>query len=164
MIYALKAVAGQERVVADMFYSEAAHTDGIYCVLYTTGLRGYILVEADNDKIIEETAKKIPKTKGLAGKPPKRSISKRAKGTDQVFKIKTITIEELENTLFPKKVIIRLKKGDLVEVVSGAFKGEKARVIRINKEKDEVTIELTEVAVPIPITVRGNNLRAIKEE
>lgn len=147
MIFALRAVAGQERVVADMFYSEANNTHGIYGVLYTTGLRGYILVEADNYKIVEETAKKIPKTKGLVK-----------------IKKKTITIEELENTLFPKKVIISLKKGDSVEVVSGAFKGEKARVIRINKEKDEVTIELSEVAVPIPITVRGNDLRVINEE
>ncbi|MDL5503376.1 MAG: transcription elongation factor Spt5, partial [Candidatus Methanoperedens sp.] len=43
-------------------------------------------------------------------------------------------------------------------------KGEKARVKRIDSTHEEITVELFEAMVPIPVTVRGDNVRILKRE
>jgi transcriptional antiterminator NusG len=55
-------------------------------------------------------------------------------------------------------------EGDVVELVTGPFKGEKARVMKIDQAKEEITVELFEATVPIPVTVRGDNVRLIDKE
>ncbi len=55
-------------------------------------------------------------------------------------------------------------EGNIVEVIAGPFKGEKARVQRIDEGKEEVTVELFEAMVPIPITVRGDHVRVLEKE
>jgi len=50
-----------------------------------------------------------------------------------------------------------IAEGDIVELIAGPFKGEKARVQRIDEGKDQVTVELYEATVPIPVTVRGDH-------
>ena len=59
--------------------------------------------------------------------------------------------------------VLSISKGDVVELVSGPFKGEKARVIKIDTNKDEVTVELTEVAVPIPVTIKANTIKVFQK-
>ena len=55
-------------------------------------------------------------------------------------------------------------EGDLVELISGPFKGEKARVQQIDQTKEEITVELIEAMVPIPVTVKGDSVRVIEKE
>jgi transcriptional antiterminator NusG len=55
--------------------------------------------------------------------------------------------------LTPTKIIENIDKGDVVELVGGPFKGERARVTRVDKNKEEITLELIDAAVPIPIRV-----------
>lgn len=171
MIFALKVTQGQERIVAEMLYNEAKKLSstgdqkGIYSVVYVTTQRGYIFIEAEenNYRAIEEIAKGIPKTGQLVGR---KNTTLRVTKTKKVDKTppKPVLIEELENIMFPKKIVAFLNMGDFVEVVNGPFKGEKAKVVKINKEKNDVTIELTESVVPIPITVKGTDLRVINKE
>ncbi len=171
MIYALKVTRGQERMVAEMFYNEAkrlldeGHGKGIYSVVYVVTQRGYIFVECekDNYKAIEEIAKSIPKTGTLVGRKNTGLKVVRGKTVEKTPPAE-VKIEELENIMFPKKISTLLNPGDFVEVVNGPFKGEKAKVIKINKEKNDVTIELSESAVPIPITVKGSDLRVLDKE
>ncbi len=151
--------ANQERVVAEILYREARakrkEVDGeeTYAILYTTGLKGYVLVEADSPGTVEELARNVPKTKGLL----------RHKRED-IESAGTISIEELRATLIPTPIVEDLNKGDLIELVSGPFKGEKARVARIDKDKNEITVELIEAAVPIPVIVKGDDIKIIKKE
>jgi transcriptional antiterminator NusG len=42
------------------------------------------------------------------------------------------------------------------------FKREKAKVVRVDKTKEEVIVELLEAAVPIPITVKLDNVKVIR--
>ncbi|MCL5252884.1 MAG: KOW motif-containing protein [Candidatus Thermoplasmatota archaeon] len=51
--------------------------------------------------------------------------------------------------------------GDTVEIVSGPFKGEKARVLK-KKTNDELEIELKECVVPFPLVVSYHKVRIIK--
>ena len=59
-------------------------------------------------------------------------------------------------------VIISSVKNDIVEIISGAFKREKAKVTRIDKAKEEVVVELLEAAVPIPITLKIDAVKVIR--
>src|SRR2546426_1651018 len=52
----------------------------------------------------------------------------------------------------------------LEEVVAGPFKGEKARVMKIDETKEEITVELFEAMVRIPVTVRGDSVRVLQKE
>lgn len=161
MIYVVKVTANQERVVAEMIYREAVarrkeHFEQgkeVYSVLYTTGLKGYILVEADSPGTVEDLARGISKTKGLLLKK-KGDLSSAG----------TINIEELEKTLVPTPVVNEVNKSDLVELIAGPFKGEKARVAKIDKDKNEITVELIEAAVPIPVIVRGDDIKILKRD
>ena len=74
------------------------------------------------------------------------------------------TLEELKPHLTPPPAVSGIEEGNIVEVISGPFKGEKARVQRIDQSKEEVTVELFEAMVPIPITVRGDHVRVLEKE
>lgn len=171
MIFALKVTQGQERIVAEMFYNEAkkaaenGNSKGIYSVVYVTTQRGYIFIETekDNYRAIEEMAKTIPKTGQLVGRRNTSLGVGKAKKAERTPP-KPVLIEELENIMFPKKIVAFLNTGDFVEVINGPFKREKAKVIKVNKEKNDVTIELIESAVPIPITLKGSDLRVLNKD
>ncbi|MCK5334310.1 MAG: hypothetical protein KAJ24_07355, partial [Candidatus Aenigmarchaeota archaeon] len=54
---------------------------------------------------------------------------------------------------------ITFHDGDLVEVIGGPFKREKAKIVRLDETKREAKIELVESAVPIPITIKLDLLK-----
>lgn len=68
---------------------------------------------------------------------------------------------EIQHFLVPKPVVSGINEGTIVELIAGPFKGEKAVVKRVDSAKEEITVELYESLVPIPITVRGDNVRVI---
>ena len=63
-----------------------------------------------------------------------------------------------------KKVEMNIKKGDIVEIIVGPFKREQAKIIRMEKEKEEIVVELLEAAVPIPITIKMDAVKVIRRE
>ena len=149
-------------MVAEMLYREAIsrkkdNTPGggkVYSVLYTTSLMGYVLVEADSPGTVEDLIRNVPNTKGLL-----------LKEKGELESAGTISLDELENALTPTSVVMqKVKKSDLVELIAGPFKGERARVARIDKDKNEITVELIEAAVPIPVTVKSDDIKILKTE
>jgi len=52
---------------------------------------------------------------------------------------------------------------DQVEVVSGPFKGMKAKITRVDKTKEEVTLELLEATFTLPITVHADYVRLVEK-
>ncbi|MEM4508826.1 MAG: transcription elongation factor Spt5, partial [Archaeoglobaceae archaeon] len=44
------------------------------------------------------------------------------------------------------------------------FKGERGIVKRVDKTKNEITIELLEAVVPIPVTVKAENVRVVDKK
>jgi len=59
---------------------------------------------------------------------------------------------------------ISIKKNDIVEIISGPFKRENAKITRVDKVKEEVVVELLESAVPIPITLKMDAVKVIRRE
>ena len=77
---------------------------------------------------------------------------------------KPLEYSEVEPMLEQTKTQMNIKDNDIVEIISGPFKREKAKVIRIDKLKEEVVVELLEAAVSIPITVKLDSLKVIRRE
>src|SRR3989344_5113726 len=75
-----------------------------------------------------------------------------------------IEYKEIENMLEQVKTQVNIQKNDVVEIISGPFAREKAKVSRINMQKEEVVVELLEAAVPIPITVKLDSVKVIRRE
>jgi transcriptional antiterminator NusG len=144
-IYVVKTTANQERSVANMIaqISRKEKYD-IRALLVPDVLKGYVLVEAPAPEIIDQAIQEIPHA---------RTVIKGAS-----------SIEEVEHFLTPKPAVTGISEGAIVELISGPFKGEKARVKRVDISKEEITVELFEAMVPIPITVRGDHVRVLSKD
>ena len=80
------------------------------------------------------------------------------------FLKKAITIQEIEGLIKAvKQPALTIEVGDAVEMGAGPFKGERAKVTKIDEAKDEVTVELIEVAVPIPVTVKSKMVKLFQK-
>lgn len=144
-VMAVKTSIGHERSVADSIASRAKATDaGIYSVLSPATMRGYVFVEVMNAERLQQMVKGIRRARGVV------------RGET--------SLDEIDHFLTPKPLVSGIMEGDIVELVSGPFKGEKARVMHIDESKEEITVELFEAMVPIPVTVRGDNVRVIEKE
>lgn len=146
---AVKTSIGHERTVADAVFARAKARDiGIFAVLVPVNLRGYMLVESMNPDRLEEVVRGIRRARGIV-KPEGE---------------KAIRFEDIELYLAPKPVVSGIMEGDIVELMAGPFKGEKARVMKIDETKEEVTVELFEAMVRIPVTVPGTSVRVLQKE
>ncbi len=66
--------------------------------------------------------------------------------------------------LEPKVEDYNIEIGDIVEMIGQTFKGEKAKVTRIDKAKGDVVVSLLGASVPIPVTVKMDNVKVIRRE
>jgi transcriptional antiterminator NusG len=141
-IFAVKTAIGHERAAATSLSSRVSHKQGVvYSIFAPSQLRGYILVEAHNIDELRQIIKGVPHVRTVV------------EGETQ--------IEEVEHFLTPKAVTSGVEVGNIVELISGPFKGEKARVQHIDEDKEEITVELFESMVPIPVTVKGEHVRVL---
>ncbi|MAG60167.1 transcription elongation factor Spt5 [archaeon] len=146
-IFALRTAANREDQVIDYLTSKLASKkskSNVLSVIRPHGMRGYIFVEA---------ASRMDAEMGCAGVPYARGILPGE-----------IPYAEIEHMLEQVKVEMNIRKSDIVEIISGPFKRENAKVIRINKQKEEIVVELLEAAVPIPITVSMDAVKVIRRE
>jgi len=144
-ILALKTSIGHEKDVADGIASRTkAGKSDIAAILAPTNLRGYVLIEGMNTERMREAVKGVRKAHS--------------------FVEGEMSFAEIDHYLAPKPLVSGITEGDVVELVAGPFKGEKARVQQIDEAKEEITVELFEAMVPIPVTVRGDHVRVLEKE
>ncbi len=148
MIYALKTTVNQEQAVANLIAVAIKDKDkaehGVKAILVPDELKGYVLIEATTTDVIEPIIQNIPHARGLI------------RGE--------MRMEEVEHFLTPKPSVSGIVEGSIIEIVSGPFKGERARVKKVDEAHEELTIELFEAMVPIPVTVRGDSVRVLSKE
>lgn len=144
-IFVVKTTANQERSVANMITQVAKkdHLD-IRAILAPDELKGYVLIETPDSSIVEQAIQTVPHARAVV------------KGQS--------SIAEIMHFLTPKPTVTGITEGAIIEVTSGPFKGEKARVKRVDEGHEEITVELFDAVVPIPITIRGDTVRVLKKE
>jgi transcriptional antiterminator NusG len=145
MIFIIKVTTNKEEKAIDMIADRSEKKNlNIYSVLRPHGLRGYVLLEAEDRESAEEAVFNLPYVKGIVGK--------------------TITYEEIKNMLEPSVATVSIKEGDIVEIIAEPFKKEKAKVIRIDKQKEEVIVSLLGAVVPLPVTIKLDNVKVVRRD
>ena len=144
-IFALRTTANREDQVMDFVASNVQKKGlNVFCLIKPHGLRGYIFIESENREVAEDSFHGVPYARGLL--------------------LNSIEYKEIEHMLEQVKVQVNIQKNDVVEIISGPFVREKAKVSRVNLQKEEVVVELLEAAVPIPITVKLDSVKVIRRE
>jgi len=144
-IFTIKTQVGKEQNTADLINSRADKLKiKIPAIFATPELRGYIFLESYDIERIKEMIKTVSYARNmLEGDTP---------------------VEQIAHFLIPLSAVAKIAEGDIVEMIAGPFRGETAKVTRIDDTKEEITVELFESVVPIPITVRGEQVRVIKRK
>jgi transcriptional antiterminator NusG len=145
MIFIIKVTTNKEERAMEMITERIRKKDiNTFAVLRPHGLRGYILLEAEDRESAEESVFNLPYVKGIIGK--------------------TVSYEEIKDMVEPTAESFSIKEGDIVEIISEHFKKEKAKVTRIDKQKEEVVVSLLGAVVPLPVTLKLDNVRVIRRE
>lgn len=145
MLFIIKVTTNKEERAVDMISDRVDKKNLlVYSVLRPHGLRGYVLIEAEDRDSAEEAVFNLPYVKGIIGK--------------------TIGYEEIKNMVEPSAAEVSIKEGDIVEIIAEPFKKEKAKVIRIDKQREEVVVSLLGAVVPLPVTIKMDNVKVIRRD
>ncbi len=145
MILIIKVQTNKEERALEMIYERAKKKNiKIYSISRPHGLRGYILLESEDRDSAEEAVYNLPYIKGIIGK--------------------TISYDEIKNMVEPSASTVSIKESDIIEIISSTLKGEKAKVLRIDKQKEEVVVSLLGAVVPLPVTIKLDNVKVIRRE
>ena len=145
MIFVIKVTTNKEDKALEMIADRAEKKQlGVFSIVRPHGLRGYVLLEAADRESAEDAVFNLPYVKGIIGK--------------------TLTYEEIKNMVQPEVQDYHIEIGDIVEMIADLFKKEKGKVIRVDKQKGEVVVSLLGAAVPIPVTVKIDNIKVIRRE
>lgn len=139
-LYLVRTTVGQERNV--MFIAEGRiEREGlpVRALICIENLKGYVLAEADAPHYVEKAFANIKHVRGVS--------------------LRKVSMSEVEEFLVPKPVIEGIDVDDVVEIVGGPFRGMKGKIVRVDRGKEEVTLELLEAPYALPITVHADYVR-----
>jgi transcription termination/antitermination protein NusG len=140
--FAIRTTGGQEHVVANILQNKVnTKKIGIRSILVLDTFKGYIIVEAPDSNVAYEALAGIRHARGqIRGELP---------------------FKDIEGYLVKKPVVSELNIDDTVEVIAGPFKAMKAKITRVDYEKQEATVVLLDSPYQIPVTVDANYLKKV---
>lgn len=141
-LFAVKTTANREATVGNMIIER--DLDEIYAALVPEQMTSYLIVEAESLSVVERVAEDVPHA--IKVLEQKSSMS------------------EIENFLDPISDVEGITEGDVVRLTGGPFSGETAKVDTVHGSKEKVTVQLYEAQVPIPVEVRGDQMRVLDSE
>ncbi len=143
-IFAVSVTTGQEKNVARFVAARVEmYNIPIKAILVPDVIKGYIFVEAESPHFVEQA---------IAG-------IKHVKSRVQDF----ASFSEIEKYIVRKPVIEELNENDIVEITGGPFRGMRAKITRIDRAKEEVTLELLEATFTLPITVHADYVKLVEK-
>ena len=81
--------------------------------------------------------------------------------SNRAIQDKEVPISDLVEQLNPVPSIQGLDEGDIVEIVDGPFNGYKAKVMRIEPGNQEVTLELLDAKMALPVRLHADYCKKI---
>ncbi|MGC9181098.1 transcription elongation factor Spt5 [Thermogladius sp. KZ2Tp1] len=148
-IYAVRTTVGRELDVVLILerrikeLAEKGEDVGIASLIIPPGVRGYIFIEATKPTGIYKVISEV----------------KHLKSSSLIL----VSMEEIERLIKPKPVVESIKVGDIVEIVRGPFKGMRAQVTNVDKNKNMLTVSILEASHAIPITISGEYVKPVKK-
>lgn len=138
--FAIRITGGQENVVANILQNKInSKRISLRSILILENFKGYVIVEAPDSNIAYDALYGVRHVRGqIRGDLP---------------------FSDIEKYLVKKPVVTELSIDDTVEVIAGPFKSMKAKIIRVDYEKQEATVVLLDSPYQIPVTVDANYLK-----
>lgn len=132
----------QEKITAMMLSQKVRATKAkVYSIFFKEDIRGYLVIEADDDNAVAKLIDGVKHVKGMIKGAP-------------------LTFEDVKKMMEKKaEVAVAIEPGDIVEIISGPFKGEKAKVNAVDLVKNIYTVVPIEAAISIPVNITGKNIR-----
>ena len=144
VILTVRVTTSREDVVIDSIETNIKNKKlPIKSLIHPEELRGYVFIEGDPADI-EDAIKNVPYVRGIIRKE--------------------VPLTEIEKFIIPEKQEIKIEQGDVIEIITGPFKGEKGKITRTDETKKEITVELLEAAIPIPVTISVNSVRLFEKK
>lgn len=144
MIFTLKILPGQGELISAILKKKAEEMP-IYTIISLPNIKNYLIIEADNENTLKRAIADI-------GYIKKNSIT-----------IGQVQDKELDSLLHLESVMEALKPDAVVEIKSGYLKGEKARILRVNPTKEEITVEILDATIKMPITIKAETVKLYRE-
>jgi len=142
--YAVSVTAGQEIGTALMIEERIRlnNITEVYSLVIPPQLKGYVIIEASGLHVVKAVIQ------GL------RHVKKIVPGL--------VPLEEIKKYVSREEALPTLKAGDLVEIITGPFRGMQAKVVGVEPSKREVTLYILESSFPLQVTVPIEQVREVK--
>ncbi|MFW9910944.1 MAG: transcription elongation factor Spt5 [Candidatus Thorarchaeota archaeon] len=115
----------------------------VKAILVPETLRGYVFLETLEFRDVEIAISGVPHVRGRVGGK--------------------VSFDEIDKFLVPKPAAEGISTGDVVEIISGPFKGERAKVARVDAAKEELILELLDSPHTIPIRVHADFAKIVEK-
>jgi len=141
-LFAVRTTGGQEKIVMRLLEARIKMEKiNIQSVVLLSDLKGYVVVEARDVSAMFDAIQGIRHVRGqLRGE---------------------LSYNEIDKYLIKKSVVSELAIENTVEIIAGPFKGMKATITRVDKEKEEATVILLDASYQLPVTVDANYLKLV---
>lgn len=144
MYFVVKVTSGQEKIAANILQNKMAKSElPIYSIMVVDGMRGYIILEAEDEISVRQFATKGKSVRGVLPT--------------------ALPVEEVKKLIETRSHVVKIEKGDIVEFTSGPLKGYEAKVLKIDEVKGNMIVERLDVVVPIALTVKMNIAKIVKK-
>jgi transcriptional antiterminator NusG len=142
-IFAIRTTSGREDIVIDIMSTKLrTHALEVKSVFHPAEIKGYVFAEGSSGAV-HKAVQGLMHIRGVIDKP--------------------VPLDDIKHFLeTERKDRIHVEEGNIVEIIGGPFKGEKGKITRVDSVKDEVTIELLDASIPIPVTIATEFIKIIK--
>lgn len=142
-IMTVRTTIGRENIVMGEIEDKLKHHPSpVKALMHPEKFKGYVLVEGEEEEI-RTAISGLRHVGGLITNPVK--------------------LEDIRKFIFDRSEEIAVERGDIVEITGGPFKREKGKVQRVDAAKSEITVELLEAAIPIPVTISLDSIRLLEK-
>jgi transcriptional antiterminator NusG len=114
----------------------------VKAILVPETLRGYVFIETTEFRDVEIAISGVPHVRGRVGGK--------------------VSIDEIDKFLAPPPAAEGISEDDVVEIISGPFKGERAKVVRVDAGKEELILELLDSPYTIPVRVHADFAKIVE--
>ena len=114
----------------------------VKAILVPETLRGYVFIETTEFRDVEIAISGVPHVRGRVGGK--------------------VSLSEIDRFLAPPPAAEGISEGDVVEIISGPFKGERAKVQRVDAGKEELILELMDSPYTIPVRVHADFAKIVE--
>jgi transcriptional antiterminator NusG len=115
----------------------------VKAILVPETLRGYVFLETLEFRDVEIAISGVPHVRGRVGGK--------------------VSFDEIDKFLVPPPAAEGLGTNDVVELISGPFKGERAKIVRVDSAKEELIVELLDSPHTIPLRTHADFVKLVEK-